>query len=221
MNYLAHALLAEPHRFSIIGNIAGDLVKGRLEDQDLHPRVAEGVRRHRRVDALTDAHPRYRALVGCFPLPYRRVAPIVLDVLFDHYLYGAWRHFTSLDRDAFISGVYAVLTAPQAPLPPALATRASLWVDADWLHVYRSIEGVEAVLTRLAARSRRALPIMPALAAARDLDEVLRSGFAEVFDDVRVALDGLPGPPIAYTARLSKAETSAETTAQTTEERPA
>ncbi len=98
MNYLAHALLAEPHRYSIIGNIAGDLVKGRLDDHPLHPRVADGVRRHRRVDALTDAHPAYRSSVAAFSPKYRRVAPIVLDVLFDHFLFTAWGRVTGIDR---------------------------------------------------------------------------------------------------------------------------
>lgn len=54
MNYLAHALLAEPYSLSIIGNIAGDLVKGPLHQHRLHPRVAQGVRRHRSVDAVVE-----------------------------------------------------------------------------------------------------------------------------------------------------------------------
>jgi acyl carrier protein phosphodiesterase len=189
INYLAHALLAEPNAYSVIGNVAGDLVKGRIEDHALHPRVADGVRRHRRVDALTDAHPAYRELVARFPPRYRRVAPIVLDVLFDHYLSKLWTQVTPLDRDEFIDGVYAVLSRPGAPLPDALAGRAPAWVAGDWLRVYDRREGVAAVLGRLAARARRPLPLLDALEASADLDAELRAGFLLVFNDVRAAVD--------------------------------
>ena len=191
MNYLAHALLAEPHAYSVIGNIAGDLVKGRVENHALHPRIADGIRRHRRVDALTDAHPRYLELKVLFPPEHRRIAAVVLDVLFDHYLTRDWSLLSSLDRDEFIDGVYAVLADPGAPLPPALRERAPRWVAADWLRVYGDLDGVEAVLTRLARRTPRRLPLTEALAAVRDADAELRGGFHTVFRDVRASLDGL------------------------------
>jgi len=195
LNYLAHALLAQPHPLSLIGNVAGDLIKGRIEDHDLHPRVADGVRWHRRVDALTDAHPRYRALIGGFPEPLRRVAPIVLDVLFDHYLWRTWPRVARRDRDAFLGYVYATLSAEDAPLPEALRERAPAWVAADWLRVYRTREGVEAVVQRLARRARRPLPLVEALRATEDRDVALEAGFVEVFCDVRDALaDPAQGP---------------------------
>lgn len=191
MNYLAHALLAEPHAYSVIGNISGDLVKGRLEHHALHPRVADGVRRHRRVDALTDSHPRYLELKTLFPREHRRIAPIVLDVLFDHYLTRDWSLLNRLDRDEFIDDVYAVLAHPDAPLPDLLSARAPQWVAADWLRVYGELDGVEAVLARLARRARRHMPLTEALSAVHDHDSELRLGFQDVFVDVRAALDGL------------------------------
>lgn len=189
MNYLAHALLAEPHAGSVIGNIAGDLVKGRIENHALHPRVADGVRRHRRVDALTDSHPRFRDLLTLFPPVQRRIAPIVLDVLFDHYLFRDWPQFSRWRRDAFIDGVYAVLLAPPMPLPDALAAVAPRWVQADWLRVYASMEGVAAVLERLSCRASRPLPLAPALLVAQRHDGAFADAFAEIFVDVRERLD--------------------------------
>jgi len=194
MNYLAHALLAEPHAYSVIGNIAGDLVKGRVESHSLHPRVADGVRRHRRVDALTDAHPRYQALRSLFPREHRRIGSIVLDVLFDHYLTLDWSMLSAIDRDDFIDDVYTVLVRPDAPLPESLHQRAPQWVAADWLRVYDRLDGVEAVLARLSRRARRRLPLTDALAAVTPHERELREGFHEVFVDVRARLDGLASP---------------------------
>lgn len=199
VNYLAHALLAEPHAYSVIGNVAGDLVKGRLDDHGLHPRVADGVRRHRRADALTDRDPTYRALVARFPEAHRRVAPIVLDVLFDHYLHRSWARVSAMDRDAFIDGVYAILSEPGAPLPGALAARAPRWVAGDWLRISARSEGVAAILERLAQRARRPLPLLPALAAAEAHHEDFEAGFLDIFGRVRSQLDGVPA---AFSVRV-------------------
>jgi acyl carrier protein phosphodiesterase len=194
VNYLAHALLAEPHAFSIAGNIAGDLVKGRVAEHDLHPRVADGLRRHRRVDALTDSHPRYRALRALFPATQRRLVPIVLDVLFDYFLTQHWTAFTDWPRDGFIDDVYRVLRSPGVPLPKELAAVAPRWVAADWLRVYESRDGVAAVIDRLARRASRPLPLAQVLEIAWHREDELRAGFFEVFHDVRSQLDGLVTP---------------------------
>lgn len=188
---MAHALLAEPYPHSLIGNLAGDLVKGRLHAHTLHPRVADGVRRHRRVDALTDSHSGYLSLRALFPGSHRRYAGIVLDVLFDHFLSLDWDQVSQLDRGEFIEGVYRVLTDNHGVLPPALASVAPHWVAADWLRVYESMEGVDAVLRRLSRRMSAPEHLVNAWGAVRDNPRPLRDGFLCVFAGVRTALDGL------------------------------
>lgn len=191
MNYLAHALLAEPHRYSLIGNIAGDLVKGPLQARSLHPLVVDGIRRHRRVDALTDTHPQHQRLRALFFGPHRRVGGVVLDVLFDFFLYRNWGRFSSWPEHHFREGVYAVLRDDPAPMPEELATVAPRWVAGDWLRVYETLDGVQSVLQRMEDRSERCLPLREALAAVLEFRELLEAGFIEIFTDVQCALDGL------------------------------
>ncbi len=191
MNYLAHAVLAEPYAYSIIGNVAGDLVKGPLHGHGLLPRVAGGVRRHRRVDALTDAHPKYQELKALFPGPQRRTAGIVLDVLFDHYLCCYWSSFVAWPRDEFIVGVYDVLRSGGDALPAPLARVAPRWVAADWLRVYESLNGVDSVLKRLAQRSTRGLDLSASPPVIEAQGKRLEAGFHDVFGDVQRAINGL------------------------------
>src|SRR5690242_14634083 len=56
MNHLAHLFLAAPTAESLIGNLAGDFVKGRIGDR-FPPAIADGIAQHRRIDAFTDSHP--------------------------------------------------------------------------------------------------------------------------------------------------------------------
>ena len=76
------------------------------------------MRRHRRVDVLTDRHARFLKLKARFPDPHRRYAGILLDVLFDHFLSVEWSRVAPGDRDEFIEGVYRVLCDHPALLPP-------------------------------------------------------------------------------------------------------
>jgi len=185
MNYLAHALLAEPYAHSLIGNIAGDLVKGPLSKHNLHPRVADGVRRHRRVDSLTDDHPDYRALKARFPSGYRRYAGLVLDVLFDYYLLRHWQRYSAWSRDAFFDGTYRVLRDNSGLLPEGLAAVSSRWVDADWLRVYETRGGIAAVLERLSRRLSRPVNLVALLQLTEENDAAFEQGFLNVFSDVQ------------------------------------
>lgn len=185
MNYLAHALLAEPYAHSVIGNIAGDLVKGPLSKHDLHPRVADGVRRHRRVDILTDSHSAYLTLKARFPQGHRRYAGLVLDVLFDHYLVRHWQLYSDWSRDAFLECTYRVLRDNPLLLPDALAAVASRWIDADWLRVYETRGGVAAVLERLALRLSRPVDLVALLEVVDENDADFEQGFLAVFADVQ------------------------------------
>lgn len=189
MNYLAHALLAEPYAHSLIGNIAGDLVKGPLSKHDLHSRVADGVRRHRRVDSLTDNHSDYRALKLKFPEGERRYAGLVLDVLFDHFLVLHWRRFSHWDRGVFIDGIYQVLRQNQGLLPLGLSAVSTRWTDADWLRVYETRDGVAAVLRRLSQRLSRPVDLAALLKVADDNHAEFDQRFVRVFADVQNAIN--------------------------------
>lgn len=189
MNYLAHALLAEPYAHSLIGNIAGDLVKGPLAKHDLHSRVADGVRRHRKVDSLTDTHSDYRALKLKFPEGDRRYAGLVLDVLFDHFLVLHWQRFSSWGRGAFIEGVYRVLRQNRELLPLGLSAVSVRWTDADWLRVYETREGVIAVLGRLSQRLSRPVDLAALLEVADDNHAEFEQRFIRVFTDVQHAIN--------------------------------
>ncbi|MHA7816968.1 MAG: acyl carrier protein phosphodiesterase [Pseudohaliea sp.] len=193
MNYLAHALLAQPDAGALIGNLAGDHVKGPLAGQALHPRVAAGVRRHRRVDALTDAHPAYRSALRVFPAGERRYAGVALDIAFDYYLARHWSRYAEEPLEAFRQRVYRVLRTHDRWLPPAFAPLGRAWADAEWLRAYETRSGMEAVLARLARRRRRELPVAALIVTLAREDAALEAAFQVVFPAVRAAVAGSPG----------------------------
>lgn len=65
---------------SLLGNLLADFVRGNPA-ADYQPEVVAGIMMHRRVDVLTDSLPQVKASRDYFSAPYRRVAPITLDVV--------------------------------------------------------------------------------------------------------------------------------------------
>ena len=191
MNFLAHALLSEPYAHSLIGNLGGDFVKGPLRSQELHPRVLDGVRRHRRIDALTDVHPGYAELRPLFLPAQRRYAGVVLDVLLDHVLWRSWPRFSSWDRECFVDGTYEVLLRHESLQPESFRRVSRRMIEADWLRAGSSLSGVERALGRAGRRARRPVDLGLALERVADqpgVQEVLLGVFASVqacLEDVR------------------------------------
>ncbi|MGJ8516666.1 ACP phosphodiesterase [Carnimonas bestiolae] len=130
MNFIGHALLAAGGSDAfLLGNLVADGIKGtRLES--LPKQVEQGVRWHRRVDAVIDKQPLVTDLVR--RMPERRVAGIALDIVWDHFL----------SRDelsaALAERCYRVLASQ--PLPTTNAAMLEHLVRGRWLERYAELD---------------------------------------------------------------------------------
>src|SRR5471030_909361 len=102
MNYLAHLHLASLADSSLLGNLMADFVRGDPDGQ-YSAEIVSGIRMHRRVDTLTDSLPEVKIARGYFRAEFRRVAPITLDVVWDHFLSRHWETLVpSISLEDFI-----------------------------------------------------------------------------------------------------------------------
>src|SRR5215467_12047486 len=113
MNFLAHLFLAEETAESLIGNLAGDFVEGRLGDR-FPPAIAEGIRNHRAVDAFTDTHPSVAAFRRVLIPEHGHYARVIADIFFDHFLAVDFDRWSGEPLEAFLARVYALID-PHAP----------------------------------------------------------------------------------------------------------
>jgi acyl carrier protein phosphodiesterase len=185
VNYLAHLLLAEQTAEALIGNLAGDFVKGRIGDE-VPPGIAAGIRHHRRVDAFTDSHPSVAAFRRVLIPEHGHYARVIADVFFDHFLAIDFTRYSSEPLDEFLARVYAAIDPHIDELPGRLRIVYPRMRDDGWLESYQSLEGIRLALGGISHRlSRR-----PQLAlAVRFLDDPetrseLERLFHEFFPDV-------------------------------------
>jgi acyl carrier protein phosphodiesterase len=159
MNFLAHAWLAGPEEAYRLGGLLGDFIKGPVPD-NLPPGVAEGVRLHRAIDTYADSHPAFRASRSRVSPMRRRVAGIMVDMFYDHFLARHWTDYHVGEAlEDFTARQYALLASQGPDLPARIARILPAMRADDWLASYREVEAVAAALDRMATRLTRINPL--------------------------------------------------------------
>ncbi len=181
MNHLAHGFLAGGDVDFLLGGIAGDFFKGRLERID-DVGLRRGVALHRRIDTFTDGHAVCRRARARFPPALRRYAGIVTDMVFDHFLARHWdRYGTRMSLSRFSAVVYATLRAHEARLPPRFGGLLALMEENDWLVSYTERSSIERAVDRIAARVRGGEVLVGAVAGLGTNYDALECDFHAFF----------------------------------------
>lgn len=159
MNFLAHAWLAGPDEALRLGGLLGDFVKGPLPGT-LPEAVARGVRLHRAIDSFADAHPAFQASRLRVSPARRRVAGVMVDMFYDHFLARYWLEYHPAEPlPAFTARQYRLLAGMGAELPPRLARILPAMQADDWLASYQDEAVIVRALDRMATRLTRANPL--------------------------------------------------------------
>ncbi|TVS18231.1 MAG: DUF479 domain-containing protein [Gammaproteobacteria bacterium] len=184
MNFLAHLLLSGSDGDLRAGGFLGDFVRGPLTGQ--RPATIEaGIALHRHVDASSDRAPPVRAAVALFPRPWRRWAPVALDVLFDHYLardFGRWQQ-EPLPR--FADHCYGQLHARRVHFTDPALRFLDRMTEVDLLVAYAEPASVGRALGHLSKRARRSNPLDDMASTLIDLEAPLHAAFMELLPSLQ------------------------------------
>jgi acyl carrier protein phosphodiesterase len=155
MNYLAHAVLSFGDGEILTGNMIADHVKGRLVLETFPPRIKEGILLHRKIDAFTDSHPATQRAKVWFREAYGLYSGAVMDILYDHFLAGDAKYFSSeKELLAFTQTTYQQLEATAAYHPENFKAYFPSMKERNWLYNYRTVQGVQRSLGGLKHRAK-------------------------------------------------------------------
>ena len=169
MNFLAHLLLSGNNEGVIIGNYAGDFVKGRLTEEKTlswNQDYLIGIKLHRFIDSFTDAHPIVRETKRVVAVSHGKLAGIVLDIYFDYFLAKYFDYFSEESLGAYSQRMYTVFRDHQDLVPVEMVRMMNAMIKQDWLTAYSTIDGMALTFSRL---SRRAFFLAPLSNAAVEL----------------------------------------------------
>jgi acyl carrier protein phosphodiesterase len=182
MNYLAHLFLAARTPDSLLGNLAGDFVKGVLGDQ-FRPAVRQGIVEHRKIDEFTDTHPSAGAFRRIIAAEQGHYAGVISDVFLDHFLACDWDEYSDESFDDFLKRVFATLDPLAGEMPGHLPFVYQRMRDGRWLQSYSEPEGIATALRNLSRRFARAPRLESSVHLLRDRRDDLQMHFRAFFPE--------------------------------------
>lgn len=186
MNYLAHIYLSGDDEDVMIGNFMADGVKGKAY-LDYPEGIKKGILLHRFIDDYTDNHPTVLETKVLFRPTYHKLSPILVDMLYDHYLAKYWSNYHSKSLRKFVDDVYARLKKRHKELTPRVQQMLPYMIQYDWLFNYQFQEGMERVLNGM---SRRVPSGKVLINGWRDLEPIydeVKQQFEVFFKDLMAA----------------------------------
>lgn len=178
MNFLAHLHLADISGTSLAGNLAGDFAKGNITDHPFH--LQQGIWLHRQIDRITDEHELTRDLRRQFPKALQRVAPVLMDLAFDHMLARYWEEYHQQTLAVFCAQAYQQLEQA-TELPERLQRLLPMMKQDNWLCAYAGRAGLEAALQGVSRRISQPQLFQGAAVALKKLDVEVEIAFRTLY----------------------------------------
>lgn len=153
MNFLAHAFLSGDDPDILFGNFVADSIKGKMI-QRYSGNFLKGIELHRAIDTYTDEHAIVRQSVSRLQPQFRKFAPVITDIYYDHFLAANWHQYSQADLTTFSHDVYKILLRNHAILPPR-SKRILPWMIAqNWLVGYANLKDLQRVFNGMSRRTK-------------------------------------------------------------------
>mgnify|MGYP000462540516 CR=1 FL=1 len=153
MNFLAHIYLSGSSDLIKIGNFMADGVRGN-QYLAFNSEIQKGIVLHRAIDTFTDAHPLFRKCTKRLHSEYHHYSGVIVDVFFDHFLAKNWNSYSEEPLEDFVANFYASLTTYENYLTEKAKMMQPYMIEQNWLLNYRSIDGIEKILTQMDRRTK-------------------------------------------------------------------
>jgi len=153
MNFLAHIYLSGDNDLIKIGNFMADGIRGK-HFEDFPEDVQKGIVLHRGIDTFTDSHPIFRETTKKFHERYHHYAGVIADVIYDHFLAKNWMQYSEEKLEDFVARFYQSLHDNYAILSEKTKGMMPYMIQYNWLLSYRTVEGIERILTQMDHRTQ-------------------------------------------------------------------
>jgi acyl carrier protein phosphodiesterase len=193
VNWLAHIYLSEPTPEFRLGNILPDFARPN-ELQHLPAEIQRGIVCHHRIDAFTDRHPIVRKSICRIPTPHRRFAPILIDLIYDHFLAANWSEFSEIPLKTFNAEVYQSFQVLAVQLPKFIVEALAHMAEQDWLTSYSTLDGVELALARISKRFSKPVDLCAGFSDIESNYDAIEIDFRAFFPELRAQFSDRPSP---------------------------
>lgn len=153
MNYLAHLYLSGDDPALRLGNFIADHLKNQPVSF-YSPDIQRGIRLHHAIDGFTDRHPVVAQSKARLQPEFRKYAPVIVDVFYDHFLAKKWSFYHSQPLADYAAAIYAEMKNQHALLPVRAQEMLPYMERYDWLTNYAQLDGIRRVMNGMSRRAR-------------------------------------------------------------------
>lgn len=152
MNYLAHIYLSGSDNELLLGNFIADAVKGK--QLDAYPAgIVRGIRLHRLIDTYTDTHPVVAETKVRLRPKYKKFAPVIADMYYDHFLARNFMQYANVPLAEFVQQAYAIIQQQYDMLPPRMQQLFPYMQRQNWLESYAEFSGLAQAFEGMSRRA--------------------------------------------------------------------
>lgn len=184
VNYLAHLYLSGDDAALRLGNFIADHLKSRPISY-YSADIQRGIRLHHAIDGFTDQHPVVAQSKARLQPEFRKYAPVIVDVFYDHFLAKSWDQFHSQPLEQYAAAIYAEMKTQHALLPVRAQEMLPYMERYDWLTNYAHLDGIRRVMNGMSRRARFESGMERAPAALEQHMEAFGEEFALFFPDLQ------------------------------------
>lgn len=188
MNYLAHLALSDEHPEIMVGNLMGDFItRKQIEFHSLE--FKQGYDLHLFIDNYTDKHKVVDEICLLFKSTQDKYTPVVVDIIFDYYLFRNWKKYYSLDFSLFENLAYNSILDRKDLLPDKIAYRLERMIDGRFIDSYKSLDALVYVLDRMDKRARFPSNFKDAILTITENDDFINENFNKFYLELKSETD--------------------------------
>jgi acyl carrier protein phosphodiesterase len=184
MNFLSHIYLSGDSEGLMIGNYIADSVKGSAFN-DFPDEIRKGILLHRAIDTYTDRHPIVELSKQRLRPIYRKYAPVIVDVYYDHFLAANWQDYSPVSLRDFTEKVYRLMKTNAHSFPLKSQRFTHYMLEYDILNAYAELGGIHRVLQGMAGRAQFDSGMENAIHDLREHYVLFEREFREFFPELK------------------------------------
>lgn len=184
MNFLAHIYLSENHPEITIGNFIADSLPNNKFDY-FPKNIQKGILLHREIDSFTDTHPIVRESKKRLFETYRHFSPVIVDILYDHFLAKNWLQYSNTPLPIYVENFYNLLEDNFNILPKQTQRMIPYMIKDNWLLSYATKSGIGDILHKMNIRTKKISKMNFAILDLEKYYTEFEDEFTHFFDELR------------------------------------
>ena len=169
----------------MIGNFIADSVKGK-KYETFPPEIQKGILMHRAIDFFTDTHPMARKTAARFRPRFSKYAPVLVDVVYDHFLAANWHQHHDMPLPEFATYAYSIMENNLRFIPEKTAFMLSHMARQNWLLSYAEIAGIERALQGMSKRTLHPTQLYLAIEELTEQYEEIKTEWQGFFSEAKL-----------------------------------